>query len=218
MSQTLAHRLKSARKARDWTQEDLAKRSGVLQSDISKIERGQTLRPLGLLALASALQCDPYWLETGNEHKIPLVGNVTPAKARSKVPLISWVAAGSWGEVTDMFQPGEAEEWIEAYESSPSSSAFALRVDGDSMKNQHGEPSFPDGTIILVDPNRSAQAGDFVVAKDVSTQKATFKKLMHDAGRWYLKPLNSAYPTIEIDDPAIRVIGRVVEYRTGGKL
>lgn len=57
-----------------------------------------------------------------------------------------------------------------------------------------------------------------MIAKDVSTQRATFKKLTYDAGRWFLKPLNPAYSTIEIDDPAIRVIGRVIEFRTGGKL
>jgi len=197
MSQTLAQRLRAARKDRDWTQEDLAKRSGVLQSDISKIERGQTLRPLGLLALASAPQCDPFWLETGNGQKSPTVGNVTPAKARSQVPLISWVAAGNWGEVTDMFQPGEAEEYVEVYETAASSNTFALRVSGDSMVSPYpGDHSFPPGTILIVDPNRASNAGDFVIAKDVATQMATFKKLVHDAGRWFLKPLNPAYPTV----------------------
>jgi len=81
-----------------------------------------------------------------------------------------------------------------------------------------GELSFPDGTVIIVDPGRAVGAGDYVVAKDVATQQATFKRLAHDGGRWYLKPLNPTYPTIEIDDPSVRVIGRVIEYRMGGKL
>lgn len=219
MNKSLAQRLKEARTEREWTQVDLSKKSGVRQSDISKIERGVTNRPIGLLALANALQCDPYWLETGRGQKTPSVSNVTPAKVRTRVPLISWVAAGGWGEVEDMFEPGVADKWEDVFESEPSGNAFALRVDGDSMKSPHpGELSFPNGTVIVVDPNRSANAGDYVVAKDVVTQKATFKKLMHDAGRWYLLPLNNAYPTIEIDDPAIRVIGKVIEYRLGGKL
>jgi len=118
-----------------------------------------------------------------------------------------------------MFEPGQADEWEDVYETTPSENAFALRVEGDSMTSPYpGELSFPSGTIIVVDPSRSADAGDFVVAKDVATQKATFKKMVHDAGRWFLKPLNTAYPTLEIDDPAIRVIGRVIEFRTGGKL
>ena len=78
--------------------------------------------------------------------------------------------------------------------------------------------SFPEGTIIIVDPERAPKAGDYVVAKDVIHQKATFKKLTTDGSAWYLKPLNPAYPTKEIDDPAMRVIGVVIEYQTGGKL
>jgi SOS-response transcriptional repressor LexA len=56
------------------------------------------------------------------------------------------------------------------------------------------------------------------VAKDVHTQQATFKQLTTDGGRWFLRPLNPAYPTMEIDDPAMRVIGRVIEFQTRGKL
>jgi SOS-response transcriptional repressor LexA len=78
--------------------------------------------------------------------------------------------------------------------------------------------SFPDGTIIIVEPEKAAKAGDYVVAKDVVTQRATFKKLATDGARWYLRALNRDYPVIEIDDPAQRVIGVVVEYWTGGKL
>jgi SOS-response transcriptional repressor LexA len=81
-----------------------------------------------------------------------------------------------------------------------------------------GEVSFPDGTIIIVDPMRQCGAGDFVIAKDVSTQRATFKKLTTDGGRWFLKPLNPSYPTIEIDHPSLRTVGRVIEWRRGGKL
>ena len=42
---------------------------------------------------------------------------------------------------------------------------------------------------------------------------------MYDGGRWYLKPLNPDYKTLEKDDPVMRVIGRVIEYiPKGGKL
>jgi SOS-response transcriptional repressor LexA len=162
-----------------------------------------------------AIEIDPI---TG-EAMFPKGGNVVAANSRKAVPLISWVKAGGWGEVEDEFQPGEAEDWIDAYETQPGESSFALRVTGDSMTSPYpGDLSFPEGTIIIVDPARAAHAGDYVVAKDVGTQTATFKRLAHDAGRWYLKPLNPTYPSIEIDDPAIRVIGRVIEFRRGGKL
>lgn len=185
---------------------------------------------------AAFLRVNPHWLATGEgdmeatqTNVIPKVEdgasgtyhlqNVTTAVPRQTIPLISWVAAGAFAEVEDMFEPGQADEWVEAFDSTPSSNAFALRVEGDSMTSPYpGDRSFPAGTILIVDPNRAASAGDFVIAKDVKSGAATFKKLVHDAGRWYLRPLNPAYPAIEIDDPSVRVIGRVVEYRTGGKL
>lgn len=118
-----------------------------------------------------------------------------------------------------MYQPGEADEWIETSETKPGANSFALRVSGDSMTSPYpGDVSFPDGTIIVVDPSRACDAGDYVIAKDVTTQQATFKRLVHDGGRWFLKPLNPAYPTMEIDDPALRTIGRVIESHTRRKL
>jgi SOS-response transcriptional repressor LexA len=78
--------------------------------------------------------------------------------------------------------------------------------------------NFPEGCLIIIDPERAPKSGDYVVAKDVVTQKATFKKLTTDGASWFLKPINPAYPTKEIDDPALRVIGVVIEWQTGGKL
>lgn len=145
--------------------------------------------------------------------------NVQPVTTKGRVPLISWVIAGNLEEIQDMYQPGEADEWVETTEAKPGKNSFALRVSGDSMTSPYpGDISFPDGTIIVVDPSRACDAGDFVIAKDVATQQATFKRLVHDGGRWFLKPLNPAYPIIEIDDPALRTIGRVIESHTRRKL
>lgn len=219
--ETLAKRVKFGRKKRGLSQDQLAEASGMGQGDISKIETGRILRTTGVVALARALSCDPHWLESGEGS--PLWGgdeNTTSAPdTRGKVPLVSWVTAGNMGDVHDQYQPGEADEWIEVYETKPSTNTFALRVTGDSMTNpMPGDISFPDGTIIIVDPNRSVDPGNFVVAKDVTTQKATFKRLAYDGGRWFLKPLNPAYPMVEIDDPAVRVIGKVTEFHIRGKL
>lgn len=114
-------------------------------------------------------------------------------------------------DVWDLFHPGEAVQWEDAYKSNPGKHSYALLVEGDSMVSQVGAHSFQPGTILIVDPDRASNAGDFVIAKDVQTQKAVFKQLTTDGSRWYLKPLNPQYPTIEIDDPALRIIGRVIE-------
>lgn len=135
------------------------------------------------------------------------------------VPVISWIQAGMWSEIQDTFEPGDADDWKSPTLARLGRRAYALIVRGESMTDPTGPRSFPEGTLIFVDPDAGFGPGDFVIAKDVKTQEATFKKLLTDGGRWYLKPLNKEFQTIEIDDPAIRVIGRVMEFLPpGGKL
>lgn len=197
---------------------------------------GRGVSKTGALTAEEVIGCSALWITQGtgemrggglttggatpqllNQPREP--SNVEHVQVKRRVPLISWVRAGLWGAVEDHFHPGDADEWAEAYDTRPGDNAFALRVTGDSMTNPiPGDRSFPEGTIIIVDPGRSAGPGDFVIAKDVATQKATFKRLVSDGGRWFLKPLNPSYPTVEIDDPDIRVIGKVVEYQMRGKL
>lgn len=178
----------------------------------------------GMLKANRLFGIDPRWLATGEGDMKPAGGlveasNVAPAEPRARVPIINWVQAGNWADIEPHFDLTENHNWHDIYNGRPSRHAFALVVDGDSMTSPYpGDRSFPAGTIIVVDPERGASAGDYVVAKDVSTQQATFKRLAHDAGRWYLKPLNPSYPIMEIDDPAIRVIGRVVEFSISGVL
>jgi SOS-response transcriptional repressor LexA len=129
--------------------------------------------------------------------------NVSPARdLQREVPLISWVQAGEWRNLVDNFQPGDAERWVATY-AKVSKHAFALRIIGDSMTNPSGAPSFPDGTIIIVDPERAAQPGKFVVVRQNSDTECTFKQLVRDSGKHYLKPLNPRYPLLEMLPDAV---------------
>ncbi|MEC8917145.1 MAG: XRE family transcriptional regulator [Pseudomonadota bacterium] len=112
-------------------------------------------------------------------------------------PVISWVIAGNWAEATEPLEPGAAESYMSSsYQAN--GPAFWLQVRGDSMTAPVG-PSIPEGSMILVDKERMAQAGDLVVAKLTDSNEATFKKLVIDGGRKYLKALNPQYPIIEIN-------------------
>lgn len=62
---TPAKRLKGSREARELTQTQLAKAAGVSQSDVSKLERGDSLSTSRWPQLARALGVDGYWLTTG---------------------------------------------------------------------------------------------------------------------------------------------------------
>lgn len=107
----------------------------------------------------------------------------------NKIPLISRIQAGDLCEATDPYSQGDAERWI-LCPTEHSSSTYALEVRGISM-----EPMFTEGNIIAVDPEREPQSGKFVVAKHLDDNEATFKQLIIDGGRYYLKALNPDWPT-----------------------
>ena len=124
---------------------------------------------------------------------------------KGRVPLISWVQAGSWNSVVDNFHPGQADEWIET--TVPvRRHTYALRVKGDSMTNPSGgTPSFPHGIIIIVEPEVEAIPGAFVVVvvRQNDDEECTFKQLVKDAGVFFLKPLNPAYPLMRLAEDAV---------------
>lgn len=157
------------------------------------------------------------WIKEGKGDKFPPklaieTGIYPEIETTSLIPLISFVSAGKWCEAIDNYSIGDAEEWM-LCPGKHSKHTYALRVRGDSMTSQHGK-SYPDGSIIYVDPEVPYTNGSRVIAKIPGCNEATFKQYAEDAGRRYLKPLNPQYPTIEIDDTTLIcgvVIGQYIE-------
>lgn len=116
---------------------------------------------------------------------------------RGKVPLISWVQAGQWCEISDQFQPGDAESWRETT-AKVSSEAFALRIIGDSM-----EPAIPRGSVVIVDPAIEATNGRIVVVRQNGDSEATIKRLVIEGGVRFLQPDNPRYPIMEMRTDAV---------------
>lgn len=124
-----------------------------------------------------------------------------------RYPVISWVAAGDWAEAVEPFPPGFSDRYeISDYEAK--GAAFWLEVKGDSMTAPTGT-SITEGMMILVDTEADAYSGKLVVAKLTDSNEATFKKLIEDAGRRFLKPLNPDYPMIQVNGNC-KIIGVVV--------
>jgi len=117
------------------------------------------------------------------------------------VPLISWVQACAWADIVDNFAPRDAEEWL-ACPVNHGPRTFVLRVRGESMWNPHGRPSFHEGDLLFVDLDRQAEPGSLVVVRLDDTKEATFKKLIVDGDKTYLRALNPAWP-----EPIIQVAG-----------
>jgi SOS-response transcriptional repressor LexA len=105
------------------------------------------------------------------------------------VPVISWTTAGCWADVVDPFQPGDADDWMPCpVKHGPQT--YALKIKGESMKNPEGRPSYNDGDIIFVDPDKQAKHGDRVIVRLDDQQEATFKQLLIEDGKTLLKALN----------------------------
>jgi SOS-response transcriptional repressor LexA len=135
------------------------------------------------------------------------VGEARQPVESYRYPVISWVAAGAWAEAVEPFPPGFSDRY-ELSDYNSKGPAFWLEVKGDSMTSPVGM-SITEGTLILVDTEADAQSGKLVVAKLADSDQATFKKLVDDGGRCFLKPLNPAYP-IEMCAENCRIVGVVV--------
>ena len=114
---------------------------------------------------------------------------------KGTVPLISWVQAGEWHEVIDNLQPGEGERVPTTYK--VKAHTYALKVRNDSM-----EPKFPEGCTIIVEPEDDPQPGRYVIVRQNGDQ-ATFKQLMQDGDKLYLKPMNPRYPIMPLAPDAV---------------
>lgn len=210
---TLAERIKSARNHAKLTQKALALKVGVEQPVISQLETGKNLQSAHLPKIAHVCGVNAIWLSenigpmTGTPSSQSNVGSTRQPIESFRYPVISWVAAGAWAEAIEPFPPGFSDRY-ELSDYNSKGPAFWLEVKGDSMTSPVGM-SITEGTLILVDTEADAQSGKLVVAKLADSDQATFKKLVDDGGRRYLKPLNPAYPT-EMCAENCRIVGVVV--------
>lgn len=143
--------------------------------------------------------------------EVPPGDNYINTKKRiRRVPVISQIQAGSWSEIVDNFEPGDADEWQETT-ADLGPHGFALIVVGDSMYNQHHDKSIPPGATVYVHPGLEAQNGDIVVARTNGNLEATVKQLVIDGPHTYLNPLNPNYKPIVADNDC-EIVGVVREW------
>ena len=200
---------------------DLAILVGVSKSTISKIENGKqgyTGETIKRIAEALNIKASDIfdfaemqensriadqsvdWEEQVKRYENPVENELDPRYARvvtTVVPLISWVQAGAWQNQADphLDNPGANELVATSYKAK--AHTYALRVRGESM-----EPKFPDGCIIIVEPEEHIVSGQFVIVRQ-NGDEATFKQYIEDGSAMYLKPLNSRYPIMELKKDAV---------------
>lgn len=210
---TLAERIKSARIHAKLTQKALALKAGVEQPVISQLETGKNLQSAHLPKIAHACGVSAIWLSENIGQMINSVATESNVgESRQPVesyryPVISWVAAGAWAEAVEPYPAGFSDRY-EFSEYDSKGAAFWLEVKGDSMTSPVGQ-SITEGTLILVDTEAEAAPGKLVIAKLPDSNEATFKKLVNDGGKLFLKPLNPSW-RIEPFTEDCRIVGVVV--------
>ncbi len=204
-------------------QVEIAKVAGVSKGTVNQWLSGgiKSMKLEYALYLQDAFGYNHRWLVMGEEPKWqvdrrknvkPNYPNTSPGPApKPPVPLISWVQAGEWCGVVDNFAPGDADEWLPCPKAH-GPNTFALRVRGVSM-----EPKYRDGAIIFVDPGRQADHLSNVVVRLEDDKEATFKQLVVEDNKRFLRPLNPEWPgpkLMEINQSATIcgvVIGQFIE-------
>lgn len=189
----------------------LARELGVSSKAVSKWLSGEAFpRPAMMKALAKTLNVDHLWLQHGeeaHEHEYRLMNTLFSTRA----PLISWQ------EVDDVeaFLKRNFDKVKYFFSGSvmKHNHAFWLIVKDDSMTSLSGM-CVPERSMILVDPTRTPESGQLVIARLETAKEATFKQFIVDEGtnRCYLKPLNNHYKPVEIDNTCT-FIGVVIESR-----
>ena len=203
---SISKRVKDKRTELGLTQVELAKRVGITQQSLQKIEDGRTQNPRKLLNLAKALHCPADWLLNGQLDEVR--ETVNDYQNRTERPLLDVAQLIQ----LDVFKVpfSDAFHFIEA-PSHASPNAFWFKVIGDSMSSASGL-SVPDNYMVLIEPDLAPQHGHLVLAKLHSAQDITLKQLVIDAGQSYLKPLNAHYLPIPLN-PEDKIIGVACEVK-----
>lgn len=239
---TLPDRLKFAREQLNLSQQQVADAVGMKQPSYYQLEAGKSKRSRFISDIARVLETNVDWLMYGEgdnepkpsrddlmqkirdienrgtsaDHPVPEgTTGVSMSSQSNMVPILSWVAAGSWSNV-------EAVTFDDAIGQAPrpanlSKHGFALRVQGQSML-----PEFKPDDIIYVEPMAglfTIKDSDLVVVQCNDDTEATFKQLVigETSDDMYLKPLNPNWheqrmmPMGECNLVG-KVVGKYVEY------
>lgn len=243
--ESLGDRVKKARKHAGLTQVQLAKKVKTSQGAISDIENGRNKESSSLFDIAKATGVRADWLINNQGEMLAASATPTIDELRARikeiqgkndrdlfnlpidtrrvsiaenssiVPILSWVAAGSWSNV-------ESVTMLDAIGEAPrppnlSKNGFCLRVQGRSML-----PEFKPNEIIYVEPETglfSLKDSDLVVVQCNDDTEATFKQLVigEKSNDMYLKPLNPDWHEqrmMPMGDCNLvgKVVGKYVEY------
>ncbi|GEK44410.1 LexA family protein [Acinetobacter johnsonii] len=182
-----------------------------IQSGATKDPRRSTLEPFAEWAgvsVSDLFEKDFRQLgsSTGFDNNVDLSQKI-PLEGRP-IPVISWVAAGSFDPIETVLKGVEVDEYLPPIKEC-GKNGYGLVVVGNSMK-----PDFKPGDRIYVNPDIQTfdlQTDDLVIIACCGENEATFKKLIIEGRDKYLQPLNPDWPEqiIKLTEDC-RLVGKVV--------
>lgn len=191
----LKTRLSALLKERGLSETEVAKMAGTSQSTLHRVITGEIASPRTqtIEKLANALDVSYSYLIEGdsNTRVKDSAGSYISAADIIKqqgVPLIEWellTSESAKETATKVLCP-----------TAHGRNTFATRVKDNTMTAQYGR-SYPEGSIIFIDPDRAkeAKSGDRVFAV-IEGSIPSFKQYGESDGQRYLQSINLQYPII----------------------
>ncbi|WP_049199084.1 LexA family protein [Proteus mirabilis] len=200
------NRIQLVRQSLGLTQGDLADKVGVVRRQIAAYEAGDSKPRINVLNnLAATLGATAEWLAQGIGVP-PEIGRVRSTITLPLIPILTFTQAANLPSDDNMV----GYDYIPAPRLA-SDTAFAVRIDGDSMQS-NSAITFPEGSIVIFDPELDANNGDFILCKLDSSNDATFKQLIIDQGEYYLHSLNPKYMNMLVSKK-LTILGVAIESR-----
>lgn len=169
-----------------------------IRSKIQGRGYGPTVREIGLqfqIKSPNGVMCHLKALQKkGLIHREPNMSRAIqllddPTSARpSGLKLVGRIAAGPMTEAVEQDEELEFTEWEDAADK------FALRVNGNSMIEEH----IADGDFVVIQKKESARDGQIVAVRDEDGE-ATLKKFYREKNRVRLEPANKTMKPIYRD-------------------
>lgn len=201
----LASTLKSLLDRKNLSESELARRTGIGQPVIHRMASGETdnpkietLRPIARffdISLEQLLGDAPINLDQPPVFKVE--------QEHFNLPLITLDLATLWPKNKD---PDITYPFV-LTNLKLSESAYAIRLKGSTMY-----PMFPDGTLLIIEPNHQPKHKDFVIVKLENHAQAVFKQLLIDGNTYYLKSVSKDYQPHRLK-PADTILGVMLQAR-----
>ncbi|MEM1244641.1 MAG: LexA family transcriptional regulator [Pseudomonadota bacterium] len=187
----------------------LARKINVPQQTLQRIVSGVSPRPHPSTLLPIAKHFSITVEQLKGEEPIPsLEQPLLQTAHKSKmhtIPLVSWEVLQDRGTT-----PAHELASITMIQTDAKISveAIALKVNDASM-----EPIFPEGTTIVVDPQKEVKDRRYVVAYLKASHQVVFRQLLINAGERYLKPMSPDFNQFSLgklsaDDEIIGVLAQ----------